>query len=149
MLKKSNYTHKSMIISGILLLSKSCDMVLYMSKELNEFGNEIQDRLLEKGWSRSELARQAGLDVSTISRVMRGLQDATHPVVEKISDALKVDVSHLKTLAGLRVVSPPTDRDPRIEYIADRMNALPKQVREAAIEALGTQLDVIYRLSEN
>lgn len=129
--------------------------MLHMSKTtgndgLTPLGSEIQGHLDRKGWSRSELARRtkAKLNVSTISRVMRGLLPATHENVEQIADALGVDGERLKRLAGLRVVTPPGDRDATVEYIAQKLTDLPPAARERAVDALGAQLDAITYLTE-
>lgn len=45
-----------------------------------------------KGWSREELARQAGLSVKTISRILSGkTADPKRPTIQRLATALGVD----------------------------------------------------------
>lgn len=124
-------------------------MILCMKSEpaQNPLTQEILRQLDLQDWSFSELERRAGLSGGMVSRLTRGLMAPTHETIEKIADALQVDVVYLKEIAGLRVEAPSAQRDSRIEYIARRIAALPPDLQEEAIEALGTQLDVIYRVS--
>jgi transcriptional regulator with XRE-family HTH domain len=114
--------------------------------ELTNFGTELQKYLERRGWSRRRLAEEARIDVSTVSRMMRGLQKPTHKTIESIADALEVDPFHLKRIAGLRVPKPRRERNPEVEYLAQRLDELPPEIQEQALDALGRQLDVIYNI---
>ncbi|MGB0385525.1 MAG: helix-turn-helix domain-containing protein [Ardenticatenaceae bacterium] len=128
-------------------MSLVCVILLCMSNtELTHFGRELQKYLERRGWSRRRLAEEAGVDVSTVSRMMRGIQQPTHKTVQLIADALEVDPFHLKRIAGLRVQQPRKARNPSVEYLAQRLDDLPPEIQEQAIEALGAQLDVIYNI---
>lgn len=118
-----------------------------MSKgELTEFGLEIQKYLIQRGWSRRRLAEEARVNVSTVSRMMRGIQKPTHQTVEQLADALKIDPFHLKRIAGLRTAQSSATRHPSVEYLAQRLDELPPNIQEQAVEALSAQLDAIYRI---
>ena len=118
------------------------------SAKLTELGQEIKSLLVHNNWSQRELARRAGIGVANISRVMRGLQEPTHNFVEAIADAFEVDSRYLKLKAGLRVVTAHSQRDPSVEYLAQRLDGLPLSVRKMAVSALSGQLDVIYALHQ-
>lgn len=115
---------------------------------LTELGKLIQQHLDRLDWSRNELGRRAGLDSGTVSRLMRGVTLPTHESVEKVADALRLDHSYLKQVAGLPAAPPPAERDERVEYIAQQLQALPEDMREDAIDALGGQLASYYRIME-
>lgn len=122
-------------------------MYIMSSSDLTPLGQEIDNHLKRLGWSQRKLAEEADIDSASVSRLMRGVQDATHPLIEKIADALRVDVLHLKEVAGLRVITPPAQRDSRVEYIAQRIDALPDAIKEQAIDAVGAQVDAIYNIA--
>lgn len=119
---------------------------LIMARDLTAFGIEVQEHLDRLGWSRRRLAEEAGLTAGTVSRVMRGLNRPEDETIEAIAGALRIDSLHLKRLAGY-IAPKPSDRHASVEYIANRLNALPPVVREEAIQALGAQLDTIYRIA--
>lgn len=125
-------------------------MLIHMSNgsdDLTELGQELEEYLQRLGWSRRRLAEEAGLTIATISRLMRGLQPATHENIEAIAAAFQMDPFYLKRRAGLMAPLPGAERDPTVEYIAQRLEALPPAVREEAVDALGAQLDTIYKVA--
>jgi transcriptional regulator with XRE-family HTH domain len=120
-----------------------------MDETLIPLGVEIQHHLDRLGWSRNRLAEEARIGNSTVSRLMRGLQPATHDKIEAIAQALQVDPARMKELGGLYVGTRHTERDPRVEFIAERLDNLAPHVREEAIRAVGAVLDSIHHISQH
>ncbi|MDY0020813.1 MAG: helix-turn-helix transcriptional regulator [Anaerolineae bacterium] len=59
--------------------------------------NEVLRLRLEKGWSQSELARQAGTKQANISKLENGLANPTLEFLQKVATALGVDLTvHLR-----------------------------------------------------
>jgi len=94
-------------------------------------GNQLKAIRRQRGWSRKELARRAGLHVSTIRRVERGRQmtgGGTMTTIVKIAHAMDC-VAHVALLGwsdwavevihtrwGLRPdIPPPFDQDPGVK----------------------------------
>lgn len=114
---------------------------------LTEFGEYITKQRKARGWKQNDLAREARLDSGNLSKMLRGLLPVTHETAEAIADALKISVVTVKEKAGLRAEKPSFQRDDSVEYFAEKLDALPPEIRTEAIDALGAQLDVIYRVS--
>ncbi len=67
--------------------------------EANGLGKIVQAARLERGWSQTELAREAGLSRPTVSRVERG-GDPSMETTRRLAEAL-----------GLLITLPPEFRD--------------------------------------
>jgi transcriptional regulator with XRE-family HTH domain len=72
----------------------------------------MQEELRRREWRQADFARAAGIDVSMISRWLRGRRPDPASL-ERIAMALGVDLDTLLTLAGHRPRSP-RDDDPRV-----------------------------------
>lgn len=114
--------------------------------DLQKLGNLIAERL--GGRSQSWLSRQSGVDQSTISRLIRGKNIPTPETLEAIGRVLGLEPVYLMKLAGIPLPRYGEQLDPSAAYIARRLTELPKDIRDDAIDALSTQLDVIYRLAK-
>jgi transcriptional regulator with XRE-family HTH domain len=57
------------------------------------FGNAVLEARLKKGWSQTELARQAGTKQANISRIEAGLGNPTLDLIKKICDALDLELT--------------------------------------------------------
>jgi transcriptional regulator with XRE-family HTH domain len=116
-------------------------MILCMS--LTELGHTIRRGLA--GRSQVWLSQQSGVDQSTISRILNGKVVPTPETLESLGKALGLDPAHLMRLAGLPI--PTGEYDPEAAYIAQRLTELPPGLREQAVDALGAQLDTIYKVA--
>ena len=72
----------------------------------------LQQRLDERGWSITELARRMGTQTTLISRWMQGRQRPTAQSARLIAQVMKLDEDEVLTAAGLRGIKT-TDDDPR------------------------------------
>ena len=65
-------------------------------KSLNrKLGERLKKIRLEKGMSQGDIAKKLGVHRSYISGIERGIRNPTVKNVEKLADALGVDVSEL------------------------------------------------------
>lgn len=60
-----------------------------------EFGNRLYKLMLSRGWSQSELARQAGLPRDSISTYIRGVSTPTPANLDRLARALGVKADDL------------------------------------------------------
>jgi transcriptional regulator with XRE-family HTH domain len=72
-----------------------------------------------RGWRQADFARTAGVDVSMISRWLRGQRPDTMSL-ERVAVALGVDLDMLLTLAGYRMPSP-RDDDPLVATLVTKV----------------------------
>ncbi|MGB0385522.1 MAG: helix-turn-helix domain-containing protein [Ardenticatenaceae bacterium] len=113
---------------------------------MNDLGQEINELL----GSRSQLwlAEQAGIRQASVSRIIHGKQRPTPSTLEAIAQVLGVDPLHLMRLAGVPLPPATNDRDPSVEYIAQRLDKFPEATRKKAIHAVSSVLDAIYDMTQ-
>jgi transcriptional regulator with XRE-family HTH domain len=85
-------------------------------------GRTIEERLENLGWSQNELARRAGIDSGTVSRLIRGVHEPTMGTLESIAKALDLNPVQLFRLAGIPI--PVGQYDDETAYIAQRLAEL-------------------------
>ncbi len=110
---------------------------------MTPLGKEIRKHLERAGWSQRTLAINAEITHSAISKIIRGKTKPTPETVDAIGRALNVDPTHLMRLAGIPLPAEKIKRDPSVEFIAQRLDELPKKVRKQAVAAVGAQIDAI------
>ena len=77
---------------------KNCSITPSIQKATEElkyqfaFGNAVLEARLKKGWSQTELARQAGTKQANISRIEAGLGNPTLDLIKKICDTLDLEL---------------------------------------------------------
>jgi transcriptional regulator with XRE-family HTH domain len=76
------------------------------------FQEWMQEEMSRREWRQADFARAAGVDVSMVSRWLRGRRPDPASL-ERVAAALGVDLDALLTLAGHRPRSP-RDDDPRV-----------------------------------
>ena len=59
---------------------------------LKRLGKKIKDLRLEKGFSQSELCYEAEIDISTLSRLERGILNVSFSTLYKIGRILDVEI---------------------------------------------------------
>ena len=64
---------------------------------LVNFGGNLRQLRLAKGFSQEQLANELGVEISQISRIERGIINTSVTTLYAISKALKIDVSELFT----------------------------------------------------
>lgn len=107
-------------------------------------GNEINSHLSRLKWSQRRLARESGITSGTISKIMRDEHRASPDTIDAIARALGIDSLYLMNLAGIPV--PHENVDPSIEYIAQQLASLPKEVREIATDSVRKQIHAFHIL---
>ena len=70
-------------------------MAKSVKRRAEHIGKTIQDMRSEKGWTQMELAEKSGLQQSHISRLEAGVHSPSWKTLEKIANALGVEVGHL------------------------------------------------------
>jgi transcriptional regulator with XRE-family HTH domain len=60
-----------------------------------KFGKNVKCLRIEKGWSQEKLALNADLDRTYIPSIEKGERNVSITVIQKIADALKVDIVEL------------------------------------------------------
>ena len=119
-----------------------------MSTKVTPLGQEIRKIINELGWSQHTLANRAGLTQSAISKIVRGKSKPTPETMDAIGRALNVDPTHLMRLAGIPLPKNKVQRNPSVEYVAQRLDKLPKNMQDRAVEVVGIQIDVFYEMWE-
>jgi transcriptional regulator with XRE-family HTH domain len=79
----------------------------------------LQEQLHRHEWRQAHFARAAGVDVSMVSRWLRGRRPDPASL-ERVAVALGVDLDALLTLAGHRPRSP-RDDDPRVAALVAKV----------------------------
>ena len=124
-------------------------MVVMGNTRYGPLGQEIHKHLKRLKWKQRDLANQAGVSQGNISKIMRGEHRASPDTLDAIGRALGVDSTHLMRLAGIPLPKERAKRHPKVEYIAQRLQDLPPNIQEDVYDALGAQLDVIYKMWES
>jgi transcriptional regulator with XRE-family HTH domain len=75
-------------------------------------GSAIQELRIQRGLSRTELAKRSGVSLSHISRIENGLTMPSYSMVESLADGLQADLSHFTQF---------TDRSSRADGIIDQV----------------------------
>lgn len=79
----------------------------------------LRDRLRARDWNGSDLARALGVNTSTVSRWLRGVQPPAPTYCDRIADVFGVDADLVLTLAGHRPATEPLKPDdPRVRIIS-------------------------------
>lgn len=90
----------------------------------NKLATWLTDELQKRGWSNSEVARRAGLGVSTITMVLNGQSKAGLEFCVKLAEALREPPEKVLRMAGLL----PPEPEPSAEE-AELLHAF-RQLRE-------------------
>lgn len=60
-----------------------------------KFGERVKLLRIDKGWSQEKLALEANLDRTYIPSIEKGVRNVSIIVIEKLAQALKVDIKDL------------------------------------------------------
>jgi transcriptional regulator with XRE-family HTH domain len=94
--EKSNQTTQSYSLEAIIMT-------------MEDISRWLLENLERKGWTQSELARQANVNQVTISNIINGNRKLGLDVAIKIADALSIPRSEILKQMGILPPSPPTD----------------------------------------
>jgi transcriptional regulator with XRE-family HTH domain len=89
----------------------------------SSYSDWMRDEMRRREWRQADFARAAGIDVSLVSRWLRGRRPDPASL-EKVAAALGIDLDALLTLAGHRPPAP-RDDDPRVASLVAKV----RQVR--------------------
>ena len=89
----------------------------------NKFGDWLLQRLKEKGWTQSELARRAGLSRGTLSNIINGERGVGENTLIAVAHVLGYPPETVFRAAG--ILPPAKDRTPEIDAVIEAMNDLP------------------------
>jgi transcriptional regulator with XRE-family HTH domain len=85
------------------------------------------------GWSYRELARQAGISHTLISRTLSGDMPASADFCIKIAQALGESPEKVLRLAGILLPLPDSEDDPTLSEAIDTLRNLPPNQRKEAL----------------
>jgi transcriptional regulator with XRE-family HTH domain len=102
-----------------------------------DFPSWLQDRLDEKGWRSTELAKRAELSDAAISRILRGERKADPDTLKALSRALKISEEDVFRAAGLLTAKAGEEDgdewDRRIQHL---LNLLPIEEKKKIVKRL-------------
>ena len=107
---------------------------------MNNFGPWLTDILHRKGWSQSELARRAGINQVTVSRIVSEGRGVGPAVARKIARTLGLPEAEVYERAGLLEGVPQGDRE-MDDYIAKRLPLISHEKRVALLYFLDHLLE--------
>ncbi|MBD3305304.1 helix-turn-helix domain-containing protein [candidate division KSB3 bacterium] len=114
------------------------------TKELAEW---INQRLFERDWSQSELARRAGLTPAQISRILSGTRGPSMQSCRAISRAFGEPPENLFRLAGF--LPPKPEEEPKLRDVLYRITLLDDEGREELEKYLDYLLSLGHRKDAN
>ena len=115
------------------------------------FAEWLQKELDKRGWSHSESSRRTGIPRSHISRLLNGTRNAGPDPCIAIAKAFNLPREEVFRARGWLLSEPenPFDSqiDPRVEKLAKKVNELPFESREMALNTMESVLDTVYQLT--
>lgn len=104
-------------------------MIYHLSTmSLVDFSSWLQDRLDERGWRPTDLAKQAKMSDTAISRFIQGARKPDSKSLNAIAKALKLPPDQVFRAAGQLPQKPETDE--RIERVIHEMQDLNDQEKD-------------------
>jgi transcriptional regulator with XRE-family HTH domain len=95
----------------------------------------VTQKIKESGWSYRELARQAGISQSLVSRILSGDMPASPDFCIKVARALDVSPVYVMQLAGILPGEPTlTDDSPIAREIVQLIQDMPPERRQQVLE---------------
>lgn len=110
-----------------------------MSTPLSDY---LIAELQRRGWSRRTLAMYAEISADTAARAVRGDSIPDTDTIRKIATALEADETHLLRLAGHLEETPQGLNDPSVIALAYRLEDLPPNMRQRAIQAMDAMIEM-------
>lgn len=108
------------------------------------FTDWLREEIEKRGWDQTELARRSGVSTGTVSRIMTGGRNAGPDFCIAIAKALGLPRSEVFKARGwlLSELENPfgAEIDPRVENLAQKINALPFRSREITLDAMEAML---------
>lgn len=98
------------------------------------FSEWLQAEMDKRGWSQSDLARNADLNRAVINKLLNGKSHPQHPTLEAISRALRIPIEITYRAAGLLPSTP--DNDDVVEEAIHVLKSIQSAQRKATAIAL-------------
>lgn len=96
----------------------------------------VAKEVKQRGWSYRELARQAGISQSLISKTLSGKMPPSADFCIKVAHALEESPETFLRLAGLLPLPPASEADPTLAELQDLIKHLPSNQRKEAVRYL-------------
>jgi len=91
----------------------------------NSFSSWLYDRLNEKGWSQSELARRSGIAPGTLSNILSGKRGLGKDTLTAIADAFRLPAKTVYEAAGF--FPPEGNQTTEMDAVLESMKDLPAE----------------------
>lgn len=101
----------------------------------------LKEELENRGWSIRNLAGKAEMSSSGLSAMLRGKSQPTAETLARLAEVLSIDKSHLLRLTGYLDTTKEEEMDAASIYIAQRLDKLPTETREKAVQAINSVID--------
>lgn len=101
---------------------------------MEDFANWLEEKLRERGWQPSDLARKANLGNSTVTRILNQSRGAGPEVCAAIAHILQVPPELVFRKAGL--LPPKPEPVPGLEELAYLFEQLEEEKRQLALVTL-------------
>lgn len=101
----------------------------------------LKEELEHRGWSIRNLAAKAEMSSSGLSAMLRGKSQPTAETLARLAEVLSIDKSHLLRLTGYLDTTTAEEMDAASIYIAQRLDKLPTETREKAVQAINSVID--------
>lgn len=89
------------------------------SVQVNDFSVWILDEVNKRGWTPAELAKRAGINTGTLSRVLNGTRNPGPDLCLAVAKALGEPPEKIFRLAGLLPILPAGEEDQTLKEILD------------------------------
>ena len=96
----------------------------------NDFRGWLTEEIIQRGWSKSELARQADLSQSLVSKMLLGDRSITADQCIKIANALGLSPVLVLVKAGILPPQEQKDSNPTLQELMDIARQLPPDVQK-------------------
>ena len=96
---------------------------------MEEFYQWLAEEIRYRGWSHSELARQAGISQALVSKVASGAMPPSCDFCIKLAAALNTEPVLVLRWAGILPAAAAVNNDPLITQVAEMLPALPDEQR--------------------
>lgn len=112
------------------------------SVNMNEtdFPKWLQDKLDEKGWKPTELARRSGLSDAAVSRILKRERKADPETLQAFARSLKIDTTSIYKAAGL-LPQDAEDEDVWVDEMSHKLTLLPPGLRSVAERFINSMLE--------
>lgn len=110
--------------------------------DMNSFSVWLQGRIDEKGWSKSELARRAGISPTAVSDMLSGRRSVGTSNATAIAKAFNIPTDEVLRAAG--ILPPKPTKTELIERILNLVEGLPSDEKQDVMD----YAEMVYKRME-